>query len=166
MQIAGLKETEVQVAVPESRMAEVKVGMPVTVKMWANPEKVYAARVREISPAADSATRAFDVRLSITDADEAVKLGMTAGVKFRQQGLQQQRLQIPLSALTEMNGKKLVWVIDAENKAQPREVAAGEFTENGVMITSGLQAGEKIAIAGVHTLVKGQPVKPVAKAVP
>jgi hypothetical protein len=57
-------------------------------------------------------------------------------------------------------------VIDAENKAQLREVAAGEFTEDGVLIASGLKAGEKIAIAGVHTLVKGQLVKPVAKATP
>lgn len=162
VQIANLKETEVLVAVPESRMAEVKPGTPVTVKMWANPNKAYAGRVREIAPAADSATRAFDVRVSVTDADDLVKLGMTAGVKFKQQAQQSQQLLIPLAALTERNGKKLVWVIDAENKAEPREVTAGEFSEQGVMITDGLQPGEKIAIAGVHTLVKGQQVKPVA----
>jgi hypothetical protein len=34
------------------------------------------------------------------------------------------------------------------------------------MVTEGLQAGEKIAIAGVHTLVKGQHVKPVVGATP
>lgn len=167
VQIANLKETEVLVAVPESRMAEVKVGTQVAVKMWASPDKVYAGRVREIAPSAENATRAFNVRVSVTDADDRVKLGMTAGVKFIQQQAQHsaQRL-IPLAALTEFNGKKQVWVIDAENKAQPREVTAGEFTEDGVLITSGLQAGEKIAIAGVHTLVKGQLVKPVAKATP
>lgn len=167
VQIANLKETEVLVAVPESRMADVKPGTSVTIKMWANPDKTYAGRVREIAPAADSATRAFNVRVSVTDADDMVKLGMTAGVKFNQQQAQQsQQFLIPLAALTERNGKKLVWVIDAENKAQPREVAAGEFSEQGVMITGGLQAGEKIAIAGVHTLVKGQQVKPVAEAMP
>ena len=166
VQIANLKETEVLVAVPESRMTEVKPGTPVAVRMWANPNKAYAGRVREIAPAANSATRAFDVRVSVTDADDLVKLGMTAGVKFNQQQTQQQSMQsqllVPLAALTERNGKKLVWVIDAENRAQPREVIAGEFSELGVMISSGLQAGEKIAIAGVHTLVKGQQVKPVA----
>jgi RND family efflux transporter MFP subunit len=167
VQIANLKETEVLVAVPESRMTEVKVGTPVAIKMWASPDKVYAGRVREIAPAAETATRAFNVRVSVTDADDKVKLGMTAGVKFMQQQAQQSaQLLIPLAALTEINGKKLVWVIDAENKAQPREVTAGEFTEDGVLIASGLQAGEKIAIAGVHTLVKGQAVKPVAKAAP
>jgi len=166
-QIANLKETEVMVAVPESRMAEVKVGTQVAIKMWASPDKVYAGRVREIAPAAETATRAFNVRVSVTDADDGVKLGMTAGVKFiQQQASQSAQLLIPLAALTEINGKKLVWVIDAENKAQPREVTAGAFTEDGVLITSGLQAGEKIAIAGVHTLVKGQLVKAVAKATP
>jgi RND family efflux transporter MFP subunit len=167
VQIANLKETEVLVAVPESRMADIKSGTPVTIKMWANPNKAYAGRVREIAPAADSATRAFKVRVSVIDPDDMVKLGMTAGVKFnQQQDEQSQQLLIPLAALTESNGKKLVWVIDAENKAQPREVTAGEFSEQGVMITGGLQVGEKIAIAGVHTLVKGQHVKPVAGTAP
>lgn len=166
VQIANLKETEVLVAVPESRMAEVKPGTPVAVKMWAQPDKTYTGRVREIAPAADSATRAFNVRVSVTGADDMVKLGMTAGVKFIQQAQQSAQLLIPLAALTASNGKQLVWVIDAENKAQPRAVTAGEFTEEGVNITSGLQAGEKIAIAGVHTLVKGQQVKPVVGAAP
>lgn len=167
VQIANLKETEVLVAVPESRMAEVKPGTVVAVKMWAKPDKTYAGRVREIAPAADSATRAFNVRVSVTDADDMVKLGMTAGVKFIQQQAQQSaQLLIPLAALTASNGKQQVWVIDAENKAQPRAVTTGEFTEDGVIITSGLQAGEKIAIAGVHTLVKGQQVKPVTGAAP
>ena len=166
VQIASLKETEVLVAVPESRMGEVKVGAPVTIKMWANPNKSYAGMVREIAPAADSTTRAFNVKVSMVDADAMVKLGMTAGVKFKQQAQQSSQLLIPLAALTAKGGKNLVWVIDAENKAQPREVTAGEFTEDGVVITAGLQVGEKIAIAGVHTLVKGMPVKPVVRKTP
>jgi len=59
VQIANLKEIEVLVAVPESRMSQVKTNAAVSIKMWANPQKLYAGSVREISPAADSATRAF-----------------------------------------------------------------------------------------------------------
>lgn len=170
VQIANLNETEVMVAVPESRMAAVKVGAPVTVKMWANPGKAYSGRVREIAPAAESATRAFNVRISVIDADAEIRLGMTAGVKFKAQSAalsaQAQPIRIPLAALTENNGRKQVWVIDHDNRAQPREVVAGEFTEHGVLITQGLQAGEKVAISGVHTLVKGMQVKPVTGAAP
>lgn len=167
VQIANLKETEVLVAVPESRMGQVKLNASVSVKLWAKPQQLYTGNVREISPAADSATRAFNVRVSIKDADEAIKIGMTAGVRFDDEPHQQiPQLLIPSAALMQVNGKKTVWVIDADNKAQPREVVSGDFSEDGILIASGLQAGEKIAIAGIHTLIKGQQVRPVARAMP
>ncbi len=160
--IADTKEFEVLVAVPESRMAEVKLNAAAEVRMWAAMQKPYAGIVREISPAADSATRTFSVRVSIKNVDEAVRFGMTAGVSFGPDiGKNNATLLIPSSALTAINGKKMVWVIDANNKAQPREVVTGQFSEDGVLITSGLQIGEKIAIAGVHTLIKNQLVRPV-----
>ncbi len=167
VKIADTKETDVLVAVPESRMTEVKLNAAVTIKMWADRQKAYTGVIREIAPAADSATRAFNVRVTIKDADESVKLGMTSGVKFNQPNEQQtEEFLVPTSALTEINGKKIVWVIDTDNKAQPREVVAGLFREDGVLIADGLQAGEKIAIAGVHTLIKNQQVKPVIEAAP
>ncbi len=162
VQIADTQTIEVLVAVPESRMTEVRLNASVAVKLWADQQKIYSGVIREISPAADSATRAFNVRVAIQDADEAVKLGMTARVRFNQQnGQEGTGFLIPSAALTESNGKKIVWVIDANDKAQPRAVEAGQFGEDGVLITNGLQADEKIAIAGVHTLTKDQQVKPV-----
>ena len=171
VQIVDTKQIEVLVAVPESRMVNLKVGDKVMVKLWASQatdgEKTYTARVREIAPAANSATRAFDVRVAITDADEAVKLGMTAGVRFAQNAADE--IIIATSALTQINGKNSVWIISRLKEgnlgiANPREVAAGQYTENGVVITNGLQVGEMIAIAGVHTLIKGQKVKPIFEA--
>ncbi len=160
-QIVDSKQIEVLVAVPESRMTHLKVGDKAGIKLWAsvgsNHEKTYAGTVREIAPAASSATRAFDVRVTIGDADEAIKLGMTAGVRFADVATAD--MIIPTSALTQINGKNSVWVIDKNGVANPREVMAGQFTEDGVPITSGLQAGEMIAIAGVHTLIKGQKVQ-------
>ncbi len=156
-QVVDTKQIEVLVAVPESRMAGLKVGDKVTIKLWADREKTYNGKVREIAPAATSTTRAFDVRVAITDTDEAVKLGMTAGVRFAQ--IEADEIIIPSGALTQLNGKTSVWVIDKKGVANPREVTAGQYTENGVMITSGLQAGEMVAIAGVHTLLKGQKVQ-------
>jgi membrane fusion protein, multidrug efflux system len=159
-QIVDTKQIEVLVAVPESRMANLKVNGTVTVRLWANQannqEKIYKGKVREIAPAASSATRAFDVRVAVIDADENLKLGMTAGVRFAQDVADE--MIVPSSALTQINGKNAVWVIDAKGIANPREVIAGQFSENGVAITSGLQAGEMIAVAGVHTLIKGQKV--------
>jgi multidrug efflux system membrane fusion protein len=168
VQIVDTKQIEVLVAVPESRMEDFKVGSAVTVRLWANREKIYQGKVREIAPSANSATRAFDVRVAILDIDEAVKLGMTAGVRFAkdEQSSIQPFFTVPTSALTQINGKKMVWVIDKTGAAYPREVQAGQFTEQGVLISSGLKAGEMVAIAGVHTLISGQKVKPVIEELP
>ncbi|MEQ1483986.1 efflux RND transporter periplasmic adaptor subunit [Methyloglobulus sp.] len=167
VQIADTNAIEVLAAVPESHMAEVQLNATVAVRLWSAPQKTYSGLIREISPSAESATRAFNVRIAIQDADSAVKLGMTARIKFNPQDVMEDAgFLIPSTALTEVNGKKMVWIIDTNNKAQPREVVAGQFGELGILIASGLQAGEKIAIAGVHTLIKGQPVKPVVEAAP
>jgi membrane fusion protein, multidrug efflux system len=157
-QIIDYEHIEVLVAVPESRMASMQVGQPVFIKLWANTEKTYAGQVREIAPAANPATRAFDVRVAVTSPDAQLKVGMTAGVAFDTQT--SKKIVIPSAALTGMNGQNQVWVINADGIANPKLVKAGLFSEQGVEITEGLQSGEVIAIAGVHTLVKGQKVVP------
>ena len=166
-QVVDTSQIEVLVAVPESRVAKIKVGDAAKVKLWAsqisNPDLTYSGKVREIAPAANSATRAFDVRVAFVDADETVKLGMTAGVRL--EGDEPASMIIPSNALTQVNGKTSVWVI-VNNVAQSREVTAGQYTEEGVTITSGLQVGELVAIAGVHTLIKGQKVVPKLVAIP
>jgi membrane fusion protein, multidrug efflux system len=157
-QIVDYKNIEVLVAVPESRMSNIKVGNKVTIKLWADKTKTYQGEIREVSPAASSATRAFDVRVTVLQPDSEFKLGMTAGVNFGD--LEQAKIAIPNTALTEVNGVKLVWVITKEGVAEPRVVTTGQFTESGVEVLSGLNVGEVIAVAGVHTLVKGQKVNP------
>jgi RND family efflux transporter MFP subunit len=157
-QIVDTKQIEVLVAVPESRMASIKVGDSAAIKLWADREKTYAGKVREIAPAASSATRAFDVRIAVLAPDDAVKLGMTAGVRF--ESGEASNIIVSSTALTQINGKNSVWVIDENNVANLREVTTGQYTEDGVTIVSGLQANEMVAIAGVHTLIKGQKVKP------
>lgn len=163
-QIVDTREIEVLVAVPESRMVNLKVGDAVKIKLWADRNKDYAGKVREIAPAANSATRAFDVRISALNADEAFKLGMTAGVSFGENVAKE--IIIPAPALTQVQGKTSVWIVDKDGVANPREVSAGQYTEAGVVINFGLQAGEMIAVAGVHTLVKGQKVRPKIEVAP
>lgn len=158
--IAGTDEIEVLVNVPESHLAQVRLHDPARIRLWANPQKIYPGKVREIAPAGNSATRTFNVRVTVRAPDPEIKLGMTARVSFGAD--QASVIIIPSTALTQVNGKKTVWIVDANNTAQPREVIPGPFGENGIEIISGLSPGERIAVAGVHTLTPGQIVNPVA----
>lgn len=158
VQIVDQAQIEVLVAVPESRVDSVKINDLVSIKLWASQDKRYQGKVREITPAATAATRAFDMRVAFLDADAHVKLGMTAGVRFMHGD--SKSIIVPSSAVTQYEGKDIVWVVDKNGIVNPREVAIGAFAEYGVEVTNGLALDEMIAIAGVHTLVKGQKVKP------
>jgi RND family efflux transporter MFP subunit len=155
---------EVEVAVAESRMQGVKVGTPAEVRLWASRDTVYQGKVREVAPAADSASRTFAVRVAIEpqqDEPLAPRLGMTAGVRFYHEG--NAGFLLPGTAVTEIAGRTVVWVVDAKtHQVHPRTVTAGVFREDGVPVTAGVSPGEQVVVAGLHKLVKGQIVRPVA----
>lgn len=164
-QIADTQALEVEIALPESRRALVNEGDTAKVVLWAQQTKFYDAKVREIAPSADSATRSFMVRVSILSPDEDIKLGMTAGVKLSQ--FNEDSLLIPSTAVTQVGNTPVVWVVDAKtNKVRTQAVSVLAFREDGVTINQGLKAGDRIVIVGVQNLTAGQTVAPVEKVHP
>lgn len=160
MKLARPEEKEVVVAVAESRLAELRAAKTVAIRLWAEPDKVYRGKVREISPSAEVATRTFTVKVSLLDGGPALRLGMTANVLLNAAAVPVVRL--PLAAVTQKDGQALVWVVEgADNKVAPRAVKLGEYGDNGAQILDGLSAGERVVIAGVHKLLPGQIVRPL-----
>lgn len=158
VRIAVPNSKEVAIAVPESRMAGIAEGVPAEVRLWANFNTVYQGKVREVAPAADSVTRTFQVRVAMPAVDSAVRLGMTAGVRFYHQG--DNDLLLPTTAVTQRDGQSVVWVVKPDTgEVQPRAVKTGVFREDGVTISDGLHAGEQVVVAGVQTLIPGQVVR-------
>ena len=171
MRLARPEEKEVVISVPESRLAEIRKATQVSIALWADPEKFYRARIREISPNADAATRTFTAKVSVIDSNPAVALGMTAVVLL---GLAPvgDVIMLPLTALTQDNGKPAVWVVDQQSRQVGlKQVQIAQYRENGAVISGGLKSGEIVVTAGVHKLLAGQKVQvldeaPVASATP
>ncbi len=68
---------------------------------------------------------------------------------------------VPVSAVAADKEKQnFVWIIDEESgQVSSRKVKTGNLSENGIMVLEGLQPGDWVAIAGVHTLMEGQKVR-------
>jgi RND family efflux transporter MFP subunit len=62
--VARLSEKEVVVAVPETLLARAKSG-EARVSIWSVPDKLYVAKLRELAPSADPATRTYLAKFSI-----------------------------------------------------------------------------------------------------
>ncbi len=151
-------EREVAIAIPESRIAGMKVGDAATIELWADGTgTLYKGRLRELAPAADPATRTFAARVSIADADAAVALGMTANVAFT--GAAEPRIVVPMAALLQKGDVAAVWVIGKDNAVTQRPVEVERYGEAGAVIKSGLAAGELIVAAGAFKLTAGEKVR-------
>ena len=165
-QIYDLNTLEVQISVPETVIASLHLGEGAEVQL-ADTQKSYLGRIREISPAANSQTHAFDLRVQLLDTEPQFKLGMTAQVQFSQAAHAQSShaIIVPSTAVTRQGDASAVWVIDSQQRAHLRKVVTGPVTEAGIPVLSGLQDQERIATIGVHTLAEGMQVQPVTPAV-
>lgn len=165
LRVARPDQREVLIHVPESRIAELKTGSPAAVRAWAHPARTYIAAVREIAPAADAATRSYAVRVSVADADDALPLGATASVAFTESG-DAAHTVLPLAAVTRVDGRATVWVVDEASRLAPLAVDTAVFREDGVVVAGGLPAGSRVVVTGVHRLVAGETVRAVDEAAP
>ena len=163
MRFARPEEKEVAINVPETRLGEFRDAPEILISLWATPSKPYRGRVREIAPNADAATRTFAAKISFVGPDAAVKLGMTANVAIGERS-GAEVITLPLTALTQVDGKPAVWVVDPHtSKVNLRPVTVGAYREDGVSIRDGLRAGEVVVTAGVHKLLPGETVRVISE---
>lgn len=164
LRVAQDGEREVSIAIPESRFAAIKVGMPAQIEFGVagNGGQTVAAHVREISPSADPASRTYPARVSFDASNAKIALGMTARVRINEvakSGAQKVGgFKVPLTAIFQQNDKTAVWIVAPDRSVSLREVEVLAYRDDGALIGSGVAAGERIISAGVHKITAGDKV--------
>lgn len=156
--LAQLTEREVVVAIPESRLDDVRAA-DATVDLWADGSRRYAATLRELSPQADPVTRTYQARFTIESPDETVVLGMTATVRLVRR---QSRLvvRLPPGAVNNDSRGASVWVVTPDDKHLRRTpVDVLEIRQDDVLIASGLNAGDRVVALGAQLLDENRSVR-------
>ena len=147
-------EREVEIAVPESQLSEIVIGMPAAVTLWAN-HAALTGYVREISPVPDTASRTYAASIALTDAPADLPLGMTARVHLGEDSAK--GAVIPLSALYQTGDTAGVYTVE-DGTVHLVPVAVTEF-HNSDAVVAGLPRGAVIVTAGVHQLHDGEKVR-------
>lgn len=149
---------DVVFSVAEDKLATLKAGSVVDVRLWQNG-KTFEATVRDVSASADSVTRTFVVKAALPKEADPV-LGTTVTVRLRASTAGgQARIKLPTNALRTEGGATSVWVLDTATmtvKAQAIEVTTADGNE--AVVNSGLQNGDQVVVSGVHVLTPGQKV--------
>ena len=157
--IANLVNTnpvKVTFSVPEKYAGQIKMGSAITFttdgSSKQNTGKVYA-----IEPGINAATRMLQIRALAPNADNALLPGSFAKIKLALTTLQNAIL-IPNQAIIPVLKGKIVYV-QKNGKAQEVKVEAGTRTDENIVITSGLKAGDTVLTTGAMALKKDAPVK-------
>ena len=69
------------------------------------------------------------------------------------------RIIIPQKAITTKDGKTAVWTVDAEGKAQLKDITLGTETVKIAEVEKGVKEGDKIVAEGFEELEEGETIK-------
>lgn len=157
IRLAHSGELEAAVALPEDFAPRADKGAA-TLTLWANKGKTYRAKLRELSPSADAATRTFAARYSVLDPDPAVSLGMSATLSIAAPG-SEPVMSVPLSALYNRGDGPAVWKVDAEGRLKLTPVKLVRYDSDVALVSGALTARDQIVVLGVHKLEPGRKVR-------
>jgi RND family efflux transporter MFP subunit len=160
IRVARFAEKEAVVAIPETLVGRAKEGVA-SVTLWSEPDKKYAAKLREIAPSADPATRTYLAKFSLPGAGDAVSLGMTATLTLADPATDRVA-RLPLSALYNQGGSPSLYVVDDAGSLALKPVTVKGYESERVIITDGVDDGARIVALGVQKLDPAQKVRVVS----
>src|ERR1022692_2814491 len=143
-----------EASVDEGHLAAIRVGQPVSVTLD-GVDRALEARVSEIVPAVDAASRTYTVKIDLP-ALPALRTGVFGRAAFQLGS--RPLLEIPAGAVTERGQLQSVFVAD-NGIARTRLITLGQKVKDRVEVLSGLSGGEKVIFPVPQGLADGARVE-------
>ena len=154
---------EVVVSVPDTDIAKINEGMSVTARISALTDDQLPGVIHEVGVATGARGSTYPVTVALKEPCENVRSGMAVDVTFSfPSSGKVGDFVVPYVAVGEDRSGNFVFVLEPDEEgrlfANRRSVEVGNASANGIVVRSGLSAGELIATAGVRRLTSGQEV--------
>ncbi len=149
IELPDLTVMNVETSVSEVDFAKVKPGLPVDVKLDAFPDPTFHGSVIDVALLArteegGSQAKVFDVTVRIDGEDPMLRPGMSATARIIIDKMEN-KLWVPIEAVFDLGGTMVVYAGDGGGFKE-RKVELGARNDNFVVIESGLNAGERVAL--------------------
>jgi len=168
--LEAIDSVYVDFELPQQRLADVKVGMPVRVAIEGAEGSALDGAIAAVDPEIDSTTRAIKLRATVPNKQERLRPGMFANVSVLLPK-RDDRILVPATALVHASYGDSVFVVEdkkddsgnavkgADGKlakfARQQFVRVGEARGDYVAILDGVAAGQEVVSAGGFKLRNG-----------
>jgi len=161
-QVVDTDTVKVVVEIPERDIAFFAIGEKAEIFVDTKGQaRSLTGTITFISELADPRTRTTRTEITLDNKQRLLRSGQIVHVSLTRRILKDAIL-IPLLAVIPMEGSKAVYVVNS-TQAKRREVGIGIIRDDQVEITSGLEPGDKLIIAGHRFVAPGQKVNIVEK---
>jgi RND family efflux transporter MFP subunit len=124
-------------------------------------DQIYQASLRQLSDAADPASRTFEARYVLEGEAASAPLGSTITITLvTKQASGKQSVRVPIGAVYDRGSGPGVWIVDDKSEVNFRAVQIASIGQEEVVVSHGVEAGEKVVSLGAHLLREGQVVRP------
>ncbi|TPI14888.1 efflux RND transporter periplasmic adaptor subunit [Mesorhizobium sp. B4-1-3] len=156
--VARTDPREAVVDIPDQLTGDLTVGTPFEIILQSLPTIKTDAKLREVAPQSEGATRTRRVRLTLVNPPSAFRLGST--ITATRMTKVAPMIELPMSALLEKDGSEKVWIVDPQSSSvSTRDIKVASKNGASFTVAGGLDAGMRVVTAGVHSLSEGQKVK-------
>ena len=156
--VMQMQPVKILINISEEFFPRVTVGMPVNISLDIYPDKKFSGKVVLIHPIIDSATKTFRAEVRIDNPQMAIRPGMFARAQVDFGTMN--RVVVPDMAVIKQVGTndRFVYVLNG-NTVDYVKVELGKRVGSIYEVISGLQAGQRVVIAGHAGLIDKSKVK-------
>jgi multidrug efflux pump subunit AcrA (membrane-fusion protein) len=145
--------------VPEGDAGGIHVGMPVTARVAAFPDRDFEGQVSAVNPAIDPSSRTLTIEAKFSNPKLELKPGMFATAHVLLPGSEQAVLVPKTAVLSDPNTDSAQAFVIEDGRARVRVVRLGDPQDGMVRILSGVSAGETVAVSNLEQLYDGVAVQ-------
>lgn len=140
-----------------------KSGQPLLVEAWdrSNENLIASGKLLSLDNQIDVTTGTIKIKARFDNQDDALFPNQFVNVRLKVNTLQN-AVVIPPAALQMGNEGHFVWVVNSDNKVSKKSVIAGLQDSQKVVVSAGLEAGERVVTDGLDRLTEGAKVEVVA----
>ncbi|NYS28591.1 MdtA/MuxA family multidrug efflux RND transporter periplasmic adaptor subunit [Pantoea sp. WMus005] len=140
-----------------------KSGQSLLVEAWdrSNQNLIASGKLLSLDNQIDVTTGTIKIKARFDNQDDTLFPNQFVNVRLKVNTLQD-AVVIPPAALQMGNEGHFVWVVNSDNKVSKKSVVAGLQDSEKVVVSAGLEAGERVVTDGLDRLTEGAKVEIVA----
>ncbi|MCB2156804.1 efflux RND transporter periplasmic adaptor subunit [bacterium] len=150
----------VVVDVPETHFHNVTMGMPVEIVFDAYPSETFEGKVTARVPKASPRSRAFPVKIDVSNPQHRLAAGMLARLEFQPPAPGEQSVIVHKDAIVPMAPNPIVYKVGYNEQGDPIaeavSVTTGRYFGEAVEVFGDLKDGDQVVIRGNERLQPGQ----------